>query len=766
MKLSLRKTTLVAAVLMTLSVVRILFSEVIYDFLLEGHPIRTIVFNDMMFCVVAMAIAVFFWGVWKYRDEMPRLEKISVFVLIGSVLLFVVLYFVASMCYNPTFTYFQLVYRATCMVAFWYFYHLVKTSSGAKECEDSYNSHYYALMIAIVLFVTIVALVVSDVLWYFVSADYFSVWHIGASSISILTFVLLLFWGGSLAMPWLERAEIGEVTDKLVFEKKQQIVAKISIAIFIGLVLCFFALRLGVFGIWYAHYNRYVVGGVVLIFCLALLVCWFYNAMCFVQRKTPDSWLKRFNKNILRVLVGLIALGCIFFGVGQYIYYETNLFDVDVIEIIFGILFCILCILTLFIIFVGWFLNTFVVFLSSKSFVLDENRLRKIKRWALWGMVLLIVVGGLSAWVKYIKDNVQQEEEEQNERYRLIHGDLQYSDSIVINTTWRKNKVYNINTKKYLHEEEIDDILPFDMVSESRVVYVDTAYNRGYLNVVTGEIDIKAEYDYAWLFSEGVAAVVKDDKIGFIDKDNNVVIPFQYPMYASYAPYTYRFYSGYCKMTDEEGRCGLIDHSGAWVIEPKYQRIKKPVFGKYRKVKLNDKWGLLDENLKLILPTKYDHITVVDSMATRFEVTYEGKMYELDRSGKLLKQIDYSYMHPFYEPKGRYGSYERTSGRYMQVWVRQEYEVDCEGGNYKFSVENNLDYCGLCFRTGIIDVIENKIVVPIKYCKIEFDNLPKEIDVERSLVFKCIGPYSRLHSYRENEEWITLEGKKVRVKYE
>ena len=50
-------------------------------------------------------------------------------------------------------------------------------------------------------------------------------------------------------------------------------------------------------------------------------------------------------------------------------------------------LFCILCILTLFIIFVGWFLNTFVVFLSSKSFVLDENRLKKIKRLALWGMV-------------------------------------------------------------------------------------------------------------------------------------------------------------------------------------------------------------------------------------------------------------------------------------------------------------------------------------------------------------------------------------------
>ena len=260
--------------------------------------------------------------------------------------------------------------------------------------------------------------------------------------------------------------------------------------------------------------------------------------------------------------------------------------------------------------------------------------------------------------------------------------------------------------------------------------------------------------------------MVKDDKIGFIDKDNNVVIPFQYPMYASYAPYTYRFYNGYCKMTDEKGRCGLIDHEGKWVIEPKYQRIKKPVFGKYRKVKLDGKWGLLDENLRLILPIKYDHITVVDSMAQRFEVTYNGKMYEVDRSGKLLNQLSYTYMHPFYEPQGRYGSYERTSGRYMQVWVRQEYEVDYNGEDYSFSLKYNLENCGLEFRTGIIDVVENKVVVPVEYCEIEFDNLPKEIDENRSLVFKCIGPYSRLHSCRENEEWITLEGKRVSVKYE
>ena len=79
MKLSLRNTTLVAAVLMSLCLLRTLFRSVIYDLLLAGHPIRTCLFGDMMWCVAAMAIALFFWGVWKYTrlsfHNLPITEK-------------------------------------------------------------------------------------------------------------------------------------------------------------------------------------------------------------------------------------------------------------------------------------------------------------------------------------------------------------------------------------------------------------------------------------------------------------------------------------------------------------------------------------------------------------------------------------------------------------------------------------------------------------------------------------------------------------------
>jgi hypothetical protein len=362
--------------------------------------------------------------------------------------------------------------------------------------------------------------------------------------------------------------------------------------------------------------------------------------------------------------VVLVALICVLFGIAQYMQYETDLLENDVIGTIFMGAFLGACIIVFLFVFVGWVCNTFIVFMSARENALvNDEKMRKIKRVAIWGGLLFLMVLVINAVVKY---EVEKRRGETSEEvgYRLRYGDVQYSDSIVINMGWISGEhyVYNINTKSKMHEDEIVDLLLCDEVADSMIVYKDTAMNRGYLNVVTGEIEIKAEYDHAWLFSEGVAAVVKDNKIGFIDKDNNVVIPFQYPMYASYAPYTYRFYNGYCKVTDEEGRCGLIDHSGNWVIEPKYQRIKKPVFNKYRKVKLNDKWGLLDENLKLILPIKYDYISVLDSMATQFEVTYEGMMYKINRQGKFLETLDYSYIHPLYDINR---TWERISGRYM-----------------------------------------------------------------------------------------------------
>src|SRR5690606_4274692 len=55
-----------------------------------------------------------------------------------------------------------------------------------------------------------------------------------------------------------------------------------------------------------------------------------------------------------------------------------------------------------------------------------------------------------------------------------------------------------------------------------------TEYIYEFINIEDPALSIAAEYCGAHIFSEGLAAVKKDGKWGFIDADNQPVIDFQY----------------------------------------------------------------------------------------------------------------------------------------------------------------------------------------------------------------------------------------------
>ena len=83
-----------------------------------------------------------------------------------------------------------------------------------------------------------------------------------------------------------------------------------------------------------------------------------------------------------------------------------------------------------------------------------------------------------------------------------------------------KYRVYNNVTGKYTTEK----IKWLSETSENDSLAVYAIHGRrGYINTNTGEIVIKAEenaYTKAWVFSEGLAAVMKNGKVGFINKEN------------------------------------------------------------------------------------------------------------------------------------------------------------------------------------------------------------------------------------------------------
>lgn len=165
---------------------------------------------------------------------------------------------------------------------------------------------------------------------------------------------------------------------------------------------------------------------------------------------------------------------------------------------------------------------------------------------------------------------------------------------------------------------------------------------RGFLDVNTGEPVIAEQYRRAWVFSEGLAAVMRNGKIGFINSRNEIVLPFKYDYaYRNGMPIDYLFRNGYCTMTNANGACGLIDKTGKWVINAQYDCIWPPHEGKYRIVKDGDKYGLLNEKLEFIFPIEYDYIEYSDEKG--LFLSKDGYKWQADYDGTVLEPFVYDY---------------------------------------------------------------------------------------------------------------------------
>jgi len=77
-----------------------------------------------------------------------------------------------------------------------------------------------------------------------------------------------------------------------------------------------------------------------------------------------------------------------------------------------------------------------------------------------------------------------------------------------------------------------------------------------------GKLIIPAQYQDAWTFSDGLAAVEKDGNWGFIDRFGKVVIKPQFDRADSFA-------EGLAAVRVDK-KWGYIDKSGNMVIEPKF----------------------------------------------------------------------------------------------------------------------------------------------------------------------------------------------------
>jgi hypothetical protein len=98
-------------------------------------------------------------------------------------------------------------------------------------------------------------------------------------------------------------------------------------------------------------------------------------------------------------------------------------------------------------------------------------------------------------------------------------------------------------------------------------------------------------------FSEGLIAVSKKNKWGFIDLKGKEVIGFDYFSVST-------FHEGYALVALKRGKYGYIDKAGNKVTEFIYQ-FGRPFHDGFAAVELKDKYGFIDAKGVVVVPCKY-----------------------------------------------------------------------------------------------------------------------------------------------------------------
>lgn len=253
-----------------------------------------------------------------------------------------------------------------------------------------------------------------------------------------------------------------------------------------------------------------------------------------------------------------------------------------------------------------------------------------------------------------------------------------------------KYRVYNLKTKEYT-TPKIDWVSSVPE-NDSLTVYA-IENKRGFLNVKNGEIIIDVDsnnYSNAWVFSEGLAAVVRNGKIGFINAKNEIVIPFKYCYFDKYNAYDfgYLFHNDCCVITNEKGKFGLINKKGEWILNPIYDEILPLQKNGYRLVVNKEKYGVIDSNNNIVYPTEYDYIDIVSN---GFVLAKEGKMWQIDFSGKVTKPFMYEMSEEIL---------------FVSGYTEDEYPIYTNSDYAKYEI------LGLY---GILNTITGKPITPAKY---------------------------------------------------
>lgn len=185
-----------------------------------------------------------------------------------------------------------------------------------------------------------------------------------------------------------------------------------------------------------------------------------------------------------------------------------------------------------------------------------------------------------------------------------------------------------------------------------------------------GLLKHKTDYNYIDEFSEGLAAVSKGDKFGYLNKSGNLVIDLKYDD-------AFIFSQGRA-VVEQDGKFGLINRQGEFIIKPIYEFLgvmnhgiivyeENGTFGYLSKkgnvvipaifidaydfengsakVKTDKGWGLINSNGEFLILDEFESIELIDT--NTFAVKANGLYGAINNNMDTIVDIIYDYIGSF-----------------------------------------------------------------------------------------------------------------------
>ena len=285
--------------------------------------------------------------------------------------------------------------------------------------------------------------------------------------------------------------------------------------------------------------------------------------------------------------------------------------------------------------------------------------------------MLIIACVFTCALVCFIQDKIQVR------KYRSVNYCHEYNNTyvspyVIYHDAYDGGYIYNKTTG-------VRTISNVNMVCKSSdgdsLEFFVSNRKRGYFNRFTGELAISAQYDKAWVFSEGIACVYIDGVLTFIDHSGNAVMDRNFPYTERIDSYC--FQNGLCAVMGDNELIGLIDKQGEWIVAPEYYYVCHEKSGFWKTEALDGKEGLLNAKGDELLTIGFYDIKIDSQKELIYARTLDHVDMIFDFDGKVVNASNYAGV-----MKLKYESNELDNDGYFKQAVANMMSYYTSGSNY------------------------------------------------------------------------------------